>query len=82
MEPGETIEAAALREASEEIGVDAARVSILGRLSPLHIPVSGFLLHPVVGVSAGHQQLAPTSPEVARVIDAAVDALGRARALA
>ena len=82
MEPGETVEAAALREAGEEIGVDAARVAILGRLSPLHIPVSGFLLHPVVGVSVEHQQLAPTSPEVSRVIRRWRRRTGRARALA
>src|SRR6185503_14229966 len=44
VEEGETLEAAALREATEEIGVDPSTVELLGRLTPLHIPVSGFLL--------------------------------------
>ena len=52
VDDGETIEAAALREANEEIGIDPAAVELLGRLTPLHIPVSGFLLHPVVGFTS------------------------------
>ena len=52
VDPGETFEAAALREAAEEIGVDQRTVEILGRLTPLHIPVSGFLLHPVIGFTS------------------------------
>src|SRR4051812_6444025 len=52
VDDGETIEAAALREATEEIGIDASTVELLGRLTPLHIPVSGFLLHVVVGFTS------------------------------
>jgi 8-oxo-dGTP pyrophosphatase MutT (NUDIX family) len=40
--------AAALREAEEEIGLDAARVEILGEL-PVYDTVTGFRIHPVVG---------------------------------
>lgn len=39
----------ALRECFEEIGV--SEIDILGKLTPLFIPVSGFLVHPYVGVS-------------------------------
>src|SRR5262245_51019799 len=39
VDAGEAFEAAALREAQEEIGVDPSMVEILGRLTPLHIPV-------------------------------------------
>lgn len=42
------LEATALRECQEEIGVN--QVEMLGRLSPLHIPVSGFLVQPFVGI--------------------------------
>src|SRR5688572_24582451 len=42
VDPGETIEAAALREAHEEIDLDPAQVRILGPLTKLHVPVSGF----------------------------------------
>ena len=52
VDEGETFEAAALREATEEIGVDPSTVELLGRLTPLHIPVSGFLLHPIVGFTS------------------------------
>ena len=40
--------AAALREAEEEIGLDAARVEVLGELAP-YDTVTGFRIHPVVG---------------------------------
>ena len=48
--PGESVEAAALREAFEEIGVVPGEVEILGRLTPIPIVVSGHLLQPIVGV--------------------------------
>jgi 8-oxo-dGTP pyrophosphatase MutT (NUDIX family) len=44
-----TIIHTALREAEEEIGIDSTQVDILGKLSPLQIPVSHFEVHPVVG---------------------------------
>src|SRR5438876_7014369 len=50
LEPGETFEQAALREAHEEIGLPLEQVRVLGPLTPLDIPVSGFRLHPVVAV--------------------------------
>ncbi|GMG81123.1 hypothetical protein LNKW23_03350 [Paralimibaculum aggregatum] len=42
-------EAAALREAEEEIGLPPAAVRLLGRLDP-YLTVTGFLVMPVVGV--------------------------------
>jgi len=41
--------AAALREASEEIGLDAAHVELMGEL-PEHETVTGFRMHPFVGL--------------------------------
>src|SRR5205085_3562920 len=49
--PDETVEQAALREAHEEIGVAAADVEILGRLTPVPIAVSAHVLHPVIGAT-------------------------------
>jgi 8-oxo-dGTP pyrophosphatase MutT (NUDIX family) len=72
VDAGETIEAAALREANEEIGLDPAAVELLGRLTPLHIPVSGFLLHPVVGFTAMRPAFQRAEWEVARIIEAPV----------
>jgi 8-oxo-dGTP pyrophosphatase MutT (NUDIX family) len=70
LEPGESFEDAALREAEEEVGVDPRTIRLLGRLSPMHIPVSGYALHPVVGVADGPGDWAPHAREVARVLEA------------
>lgn len=72
---GETFESAALREAQEEIGIDPSTVHVLGRLTPLHIPVSGFLLHPVVGFTSMRPAFQRAEWEVARIIEAPVRVL-------
>jgi 8-oxo-dGTP pyrophosphatase MutT (NUDIX family) len=75
VDDGETLEAAALREATEEIGVDPSTIELLGRLTPLHIPVSGFLLHPVVGYTSMRPAFQRAEWEVARIIEAPVSVL-------
>lgn len=69
VDDGETIEAAALREAEEEIGVPRGAVQLLGRLTPLLIPVSGYLLHPVVGFVPSRPVFNRAEWEVARIIE-------------
>lgn len=69
VEPGEKVGAAALREAEEEIGIEPASVRLLGELTPLHIPVSGFVLHPVVGVTGSRPAFRPDAHEVARIVE-------------
>src|SRR5207344_2828247 len=44
----ETYEQAALRELAEETGIEISADTILGRLTPLYIPVSNFYIQPVV----------------------------------
>lgn len=39
----------AIREANEETGVDPAKISVIGTLTPLFIPVSNILVTPIVG---------------------------------
>lgn len=48
VEPGETFEAAALREAEEEVGLTRAEVELLGGLSPTPVVTRRYLLHPLV----------------------------------
>jgi 8-oxo-dGTP pyrophosphatase MutT (NUDIX family) len=72
VDPGESTEEAALREAEEEVGLARADVRVIGRLTPLHIPVSGFVLHPVVGVAAFRPAMRPEPGEVERIIEAPV----------
>jgi 8-oxo-dGTP pyrophosphatase MutT (NUDIX family) len=49
IEPGETPETAALREAAEEVGLDPRLPEILGRL-PDHLTGTGFRMTPVVAL--------------------------------
>lgn len=72
---GEGLFAAALREAEEETGVPPTLVELLGPLTPLHIPVSGYLLHPFVGLARRRLVLQPRVGEVARIIEAPIAAL-------
>lgn len=81
VDAGESYEDAALREAEEEIGVDSRTVELLGRLSPLHIPVSGYILHPVVGYATMRPAFQRAEWEVARIIEAPVSLLGDGRSV-
>src|SRR5262249_22199181 len=73
IDPGETFERAALREAHEEIGLASDAVRVLGQLTPIDIPVSGFRLHPVVAEMTERPTLRPSDREVARILEIAVD---------
>ena len=75
VDPGETIEQAALREAREEVALASDAVRVLGTLTPLDIPVSGFRLHPVVAASHASQKLTAADDEVARILEVAIDDL-------
>jgi 8-oxo-dGTP pyrophosphatase MutT (NUDIX family) len=72
VEPGETIEEAALRESHEEIGLSAADVRLLGALTPVDVAVSGFRLHPLVGITAVRPCFHPAVGEVDRVLEVPV----------
>lgn len=72
---GETLAETALREAHEEIGVDPSSVEILGELTPVHVLVSGFTLHPVVGVAHQRPSFRPASGEVAEILEVSLDHL-------
>jgi len=75
LEPGETFEQAALREAHEEIALRLDDVRVVGALTPLDIPVSGFRLHPIVAVADARPALTPVDGEVARILEVDVDQL-------
>ncbi len=40
----------ALRETQEEIGINPEMINIYGQLTPLHIPVSNFIVYPIIGI--------------------------------
>ena len=64
------LEATALREAAEEVGLDAvaAGVEVIGRLDPLRIPVSSFSITPILAIARRSPALQAFEPEVARII--------------
>jgi 8-oxo-dGTP pyrophosphatase MutT (NUDIX family) len=74
-------EAAALREAEEEIGVGPASVTIAGVLDDVWIPVSNFELRPYVGTSAARPKLRPHTDEVAEIVELPVRRLLSAEAI-
>ncbi|MDQ4124529.1 MAG: CoA pyrophosphatase [Actinomycetota bacterium] len=61
-------EAAALREAHEEIGLDPALVEVVGELDTTPTFVSGFVISPFVGVLRETPPLKPNPDEVAEVL--------------
>lgn len=74
-DPGETLAEAALREASEEIGVDPLSVRLLGELTPVHVLVSGFTLHPIVGVTDERPDFVPAPGEVDEILEVSLEHL-------
>ncbi len=68
-------EAAALREAWEEIGLAPESVTIIGELDDVWIPVSNFELRPVVGAVERTPTLVPHDAEVASVVELPLSAL-------
>jgi 8-oxo-dGTP pyrophosphatase MutT (NUDIX family) len=67
-----SVVAAALREAWEEIGLDPAKVEILGELAP-YDTATGFRIHPVVGWLAPPFELRPDPFEVDEVFELPLD---------
>jgi 8-oxo-dGTP pyrophosphatase MutT (NUDIX family) len=67
-DPGEDLLACALREAEEEIGLDPAEVDVLGALPPVSTVVTGFMIHPFVGLIPSGLAFQPNPSEVAAVL--------------
>ncbi|MCM0041674.1 MAG: CoA pyrophosphatase [Algoriphagus sp.] len=65
----------ALREAEEEIGIDSTKVEVIGSLTEIYIPVSNFLVSPIVGFLDHKPTFVPEKREVARIIPTALNHL-------
>lgn len=64
-----TLADAALREMHEEIGVAAEAVQVVGQLTPLFVPASNFVVHPVVAVAAQTPVFQSDPYEVAQLLE-------------
>jgi 8-oxo-dGTP pyrophosphatase MutT (NUDIX family) len=67
-------EAAALREAWEEVALDPEAVELIGRL-PMHETGTGFVVTPVVGLVRPDVALRPAAAEVAAILSLRLDLL-------
>jgi 8-oxo-dGTP pyrophosphatase MutT (NUDIX family) len=68
IEPGETAEAAALREAAEEVGLDPRLPQIVGAL-PEHLTGTGYRVTPVVAFLDPPLSLSPEPAEVQAIFE-------------
>jgi 8-oxo-dGTP pyrophosphatase MutT (NUDIX family) len=59
----------ALRETTEEIGVESDKIHVLGQLTPLYIPPSDFVVYPSVGYTNCKPLFVPDNREVSEVIE-------------
>jgi 8-oxo-dGTP pyrophosphatase MutT (NUDIX family) len=64
-------EATAIREATEEVGLDAAAVGlrVAGRLEEFWIPVSDFHVTPILAIAERAPVMRPDPREVARIVE-------------
>lgn len=68
-------QAAALRETEEEFGIPASAIEVIGKLSPLYIPVSNYLVHPFVGYLKEVPTYTPDTSEVDEIFNVSLDDL-------
>ncbi|MBS3807787.1 MAG: CoA pyrophosphatase [Bacteroidales bacterium] len=57
----------ALRETHEEVGIPVQQIHVLGKLTPLYIPVSNHRVQPVIGSLSDPPRLVPDKKEVERI---------------
>lgn len=74
MDAGESAEAAALREAEEEIALSPRQVEVLGRMTD-YVTGTGFRITPVLGVLPPGLALRPSPEEVDSVFELPLDVL-------
>jgi len=74
LDPGETPVEAALREAWEELGIDPAKVRVVGT-SDIYRTSSGYEITPVIGMVPPDIAITPNPQEVAQWFEAPLDFL-------
>ena len=65
----------ALRETTEELGIEGEHIMPVGELTKLFIPVSRFWVHPKVGILNNEVQFSPNNREVKRILNPAISDL-------
>ena len=75
--PDEDLQLTALREAEEEIGLPPDEVELVGALPPTPTVVTGYRIHPFVGLIAPGRAWTPQPTEVETVLELSLPALRR-----
>mgnify|MGYP000884854540 CR=1 FL=1 len=71
----ENIVRTALREAQEEVGIRALDVQVLGQLTAVNIPISNYVVYPIVGTLPYAPDFYPDAREVERIYPTSLDDL-------
>ena len=79
VDDGESPHACACREAEEEIGLARAEVSVRGELPPVSTFVTGYLIHPFVGLIPAGRRWRASPSEVDAVLELPLGALREGR---
>lgn len=69
----ESFEFTALREAEEEVGILKTQAQIIGKLSDIYIPPSGYLVKPIVATCSHQPVFTPDQREVKSILEAPID---------
>lgn len=64
-----SLETTALREANEEVGIEPSSFEIIGKLTPVYIPVSNYLVHPFIAASLIRPEFSMNTIEVKQIIE-------------
>jgi 8-oxo-dGTP pyrophosphatase MutT (NUDIX family) len=73
-----TLQATALRETFEEVGIDPALPRMAGALAPIHTFVSGILVTPFVATVPAFPRFTASDGEIARILTPSIRALAEA----
>jgi 8-oxo-dGTP pyrophosphatase MutT (NUDIX family) len=72
-ETDDSMLACALRETEEEVGISPSDIRVLGKLTPLYIPISNFDVHPFVGFLAKAPNFVLQESEVKSIIQLPIE---------
>ena len=74
-EPDEDLRVTALRESEEEIGLPREEVELIGALPPVGTFVTGYKIHPFVGIIRPGHRWTPQPKEVEEILELSLPAL-------
>ena len=69
------IEATALREADEELNIKSSDLKVIGKLTPIYVPPSNFMIHPIIGYQESRPNFVIQESEVASYIECKLEYL-------